>query len=128
VRGRRLREYPNGMSLSVPPTGDTSSIVNPYRGAYHPVTFYPQAPPTIDGRTTPVHGDSYKVRYDAVRQEIVLEQDRVCPIHRGDWIVLTSTATATATATNGKPQVPINFPKPQTHASHCVYYKMLATR
>jgi hypothetical protein len=112
------------MSLSVPPVGDTSSIVSPYRGAYHPVTFYPQAPPTIDDGTTPVHGDSYKVRYDAVRQEIVLEQDKICPIHRGDWIVLTSTTTAT----NGKPQVTINFPKPQSHASYCVCYKMLATR
>lgn len=87
------------MSLSVPPLGEVSSIVGAYRGMYHPATSYPTAPPATDGRTTPVHGDSYKVKYDIVRQEILLEQDKPCPLHRGDWIVLTTTAI------NGKPQV-----------------------
>ena len=87
------------MSLSVPPVGEVSLIVGAYRGMYNPATSYPPAPSAIDGRTTPVHGESYKVKYDSVRQEILLEQDKPCPLHRGDWIVLTTTAI------NGKPQV-----------------------
>jgi hypothetical protein len=97
------------MSLSVPPVGETSSIVGVYHGMYQP-NYYPQVSSTVDGRTTPVHGDSYKVRYDTVRQEIILEQDKPCPIHRGDWIVLTTTGPT------GKPQVPTASTKPQYHA------------
>jgi ubiquitin-conjugating enzyme E2 Q len=115
VAGRRIREYPNGMSLSVPPVGDNSLTVGPYHtmyppaayppAAYPPATYppatyppasypiaagSPQLSPSIDGRTTESRGDSYKVRYDPVRQEVILEQDRPCPVRRGDWIVLTT--------------------------------------
>ncbi len=102
VRGRRLREYPNGMSLSVPPVGDILSIVSPYHGAYLQTAFYPQAIPFADGKSTETQVDSYKVKYDQIRHEIVLEQDKPCPVRRGDWVVLT-------TATNGKPHVPVSM-------------------
>jgi hypothetical protein len=101
------------MSLSVPPVGDTSSIVGPHRALYspaaypppvHPPTTYspaaypaypaaagsPQVSPSTDGKAAESHGDSYKVRYDPIRQEVVLEQDKPCPVRRGDWIVLTA--------------------------------------
>lgn len=105
VVGRRIRQYPTGMSLSVPPVVEALSIAGSYRGmyspaAYSPVTYQPpayplsagspQVSPSADGKTAGGQGDSYKVRYDPVRQEVVLE-DRPCIIRRGDWIVLTAT-------------------------------------
>jgi hypothetical protein len=80
------------MSLSVPPVGDILSVIAPYRGVYSPAGIYPQALPSMDGKTAEGQGDSYKVRYDPIRQELVLEQDKPCPIRRGDWIVLITTA------------------------------------
>ena len=108
MRGRRLREYPTGMSLSVPPVGDVLPVIGPYRSLYSPAGAYPQAPPSMDGKAAEVYGESYKVRYDPIRQEIVLEQDKPCPIRRGDWIVLITTAI------NGKIKVHIDPVKLQS--------------
>jgi hypothetical protein len=98
------------MSLSVPPAGDVSPIIGQYVGMYSPAGFYPQATPPTDSKTSEVHGDSYKVRYDPTRQELVLEQDKPCSIRRGDWIVLITTAI------NGKIQVHIDPFKIQSRA------------
>jgi hypothetical protein len=102
------------MSLSVPPVGDILSAIDPYRGVYSPAVAYPQAPLSTDVKIAEVHGDSYKVRYDPIRQELVLEQDKPCPIRRGDWIVLITTLT------NGKIQVHIDPVKLQSRAGLCV--------
>jgi hypothetical protein len=93
------------------------SITGPYRGMYSPAGAYPQAPASTDGKTAEVHGDSYKVRYDPIRQEIVLEQDKPCPIRRGDWIVLT--------AINGKIKIHIDSVEPESRASLCVSHILL---
>ena len=90
------------MSLSVPLVGDILPVIGPYRGVYSPVGAYPQATPSTDVKTVEVHGNSHKVRYDPIRQEIVLEQDKPCPVRRGDWIVLITTVI------NGKIQVYID--------------------
>lgn len=72
------------MSLLVPPVDSKGQILA------HRAVFSPTVSPSADQEAFNGHGGSYKVKYDSIRQEIVLEQDKPCSIRRGDWIVLTA--------------------------------------
>ncbi|QSZ37655.1 hypothetical protein DSL72_008754 [Monilinia vaccinii-corymbosi] len=80
--GNRIREYPTGMSLSVPPAivpaGHTmlptvsSAIINGSNPASKPSSINPQ-------------GNVYDVDYDAQTQEATFEKGNVL-VHNGDWV------------------------------------------
>lgn len=78
---QRIREYPTGMSLSVPPV--KTHVTTKYAGRYGmvaPTTYNP-----IDGHTVP----EIEVKFDQGRQEIMFEDTSTCPVRNGDWIVIT---------------------------------------
>lgn len=76
---RRIREYPTGMSLAVPPKGSYVATQPAPVARYMVTAPKPQVvePPasTID------------VRFDQARQELIFDGE-LCPIRNGDWILL----------------------------------------
>lgn len=78
---RRIREYPVGMSLSVPSMPDTIHTSTPY--AY-------SAQPLAQNKTVDRVMESYNIKYDQNLREVVFDEENSCPVRRGDWIVLTT--------------------------------------
>jgi ubiquitin-conjugating enzyme E2 Q len=76
---RRIREYPTGMSLSVPSAPDIISTSTPY-----------SAQPLTQNKTVDRLTESYNVKYDQNLKEVVFDEENSCPLRRGDWIVLTT--------------------------------------
>jgi ubiquitin-conjugating enzyme E2 Q len=83
---QRLREYPTGMSLHVPPVTTSVTHVSGSRFGYQ----YP--PPVAAAVAVPVVASTEtttEVKYDIGRQEIIFaETVATCPVHNGDWIAM----------------------------------------
>ena len=81
---RRLKEYPDGLSLTVPPNDSLSySVPEPYNRYGVP---NPQPPETKQPRADV---PTYDVGFDGDRLEVIFfNQPQVCPVRRGDWIVM----------------------------------------
>ena len=86
---KRLKEFPDGLSLTVPAitTPDLFAAPDPY--GYNRNREPPQAP------TRKKPAESYAVGFDRARLELIFREDKPssCPIRRGDWIVLRNTDT-----------------------------------
>ena len=79
---RRLREYPTGMSLHVPPvmTGVTNSSNGRFNIFSAPPTVAPVAASTVNFT---------EVKYDIGRHEIIFaETVATCPVHGGEWVAI----------------------------------------
>jgi ubiquitin-conjugating enzyme E2 Q len=103
ARGRRLREYPTGMSLSVPPMPQVPFTDPTYvHGVLRTPHSVPQPLRTQRMGDIAVNGrnDSYTVKYDHVRQEAVLDSSKTCPLRRGDWITLIYPGKSTSGSRN----------------------------
>lgn len=72
------------MSLSVPPV--TKSVTSAYAGGRHRPT--PQAPKTVS--TISKKPTALEVKLDMDRQEVIFDAVGVCPVRRGDWVVMSS--------------------------------------
>nr|POE63040.1 isoform 2 of ubiquitin-conjugating enzyme e2 q2 [Quercus suber] len=84
---RKLKEFPLGLSLTVPPidisTANTSSVSTYGRNTGQGS----QAPPTISSSKAEV--PLYEVGYDAHKRELIFfKKPGTCPVSRGSWIVL----------------------------------------
>ncbi|KAH6672966.1 hypothetical protein B0J14DRAFT_654691 [Halenospora varia] len=77
----RLREYPTGMSLSVPPV--TNRVTNAMPSGFH-THLSPLPAPAAKEQTEEV----MSIKYDMTHQEVVLEEGQVCPVRAGDWVVI----------------------------------------
>jgi ubiquitin-conjugating enzyme E2 Q len=93
VQGQRMREYPTGMCLSVPPL--SSQIKNPSsQGQSIAPTVNPLARAQVLEQNMPSVSqsaskfNSYDVKYDPSHKEIIFKDEYPCPIRNGDWIVV----------------------------------------
>jgi ubiquitin-conjugating enzyme E2 Q len=84
----RIREYPTGMSLSVPPLRCVSNPIDPLY-PYMPYSA-PEPSPTIPPEGTAFEGskEPCKGKYDPTSQKFVMEEGLSFQIRRGDWVVL----------------------------------------
>lgn len=91
AKSLRIREYPIGMSLSVPLLRCVSNPVDPLY-QYMPYSA-PEPSPTFPLQVTTLEGskESLKGKYDSVRQEFVVEEGSSFHVRRGDWVVLSVT-------------------------------------
>lgn len=80
---RKLKDYPEGLALSVPPVDVTQSgYVQPIYGQQKSPATVPKEVPSL-----PV----YEVGFDYDRLEIIFfNKPEKCPVSRGSWIVLKS--------------------------------------
>jgi ubiquitin-conjugating enzyme E2 Q len=86
LQNRRLREYPTGMSLSVPPV--YTSVT---RSFLPPTNFYHQQPVVAtDPNDAQVGVD---VKLDLNRQELIFEDNETCPVQVGNWVVVSVPGT-----------------------------------
>jgi len=76
---RRIREYPTGMSLAVPPIGNLF-ITNPTS-----MSRYQLAVPKSQAAEPP--DTTINVRFDQIHQELVFDAE-TSPVRNGDWILL----------------------------------------
>jgi ubiquitin-conjugating enzyme E2 Q len=83
AKAQRLREYPTGMSLAIPPAKDASSIPNHNNMGFNQKSIIETEPGLSREPQT-----SIEVRYDSEKQEIILEQENAPSLRRGDWIIL----------------------------------------
>lgn len=86
---RRLKDYPNGLALMVPPNfAAAPNRDDPFAHAYLPVPGVTQQPQQPQVKPVTV---SYEVGFDRGNLEMLFMQPNVpekCPVKRGDWIVL----------------------------------------
>jgi ubiquitin-conjugating enzyme E2 Q len=85
----RLRDFPQGLSLAVPPPASNEvyalSESQYYRGHVVPAPVQ-QATQTTAGQ---IQDTSHKARYMAATNELLFEdKNRPCPVSNGSWIVL----------------------------------------
>lgn len=79
---RKLKDFPDGLSLTIPPID--GSISNPVVLPTYGMPAQPQAPPTLTEFPT------YEVGYDAGRRELIFHnKPNICPVSCGSWIVMT---------------------------------------
>ncbi|KAH8594769.1 hypothetical protein B0O99DRAFT_513387 [Bisporella sp. PMI_857] len=83
---RRIREYPTGMSLSVPAVLNTvTSSRAPNLHSFAPPR---QDTPVTNFRVTQEPESALEVKYDSIHQELIFETGTTCPIRNGDWVVI----------------------------------------
>ena len=90
---RRLKEYPDGLSLTVPPVDimANASPYDPYVG-YGAGMYGAQPAKKEPSKRTPA--ETFSVGFDRDRLEIIFfEKPAECPVRRGDWIVMKVTGT-----------------------------------
>lgn len=90
---RKLREYPTGMSLNVPPS---TSAAPPEQASYKPVSVIRRpiglAPEeTAAEKLANLSKVATDVKFDTDHQEILFEQGYFSPVHNGDWVTITVT-------------------------------------
>ena len=78
AQGRRIREYPTGMSLSVPFAPDRGTL------------YFNSAQSSTQSTTGDRRNGPYNVKYDQTQKEVIFDQEKSCQLRRGDWIVLTT--------------------------------------
>ena len=70
------------MSLAVPGVLIPSTVsMRPYR---HDQPQANVSEPLVDP------GEGIVVKFDSVRYEILFEDQQICPVHRGDWVILSN--------------------------------------
>jgi ubiquitin-conjugating enzyme E2 Q len=84
---RKLKEYPDGLSLTVPPNDPASyNVPDPYPSYRHHAQQNPQ-PEEIKKPREPA--PTFNVGFDCDRLEVIFfNAPEVCPVRRGDWIVM----------------------------------------
>ncbi|KAF7190440.1 Ubiquitin-conjugating enzyme E2 Q2 [Pseudocercospora fuligena] len=86
---RKLKEFPDGLSLIVLPVDPKKyNVADPY--AYY---GYRGAKPAAEGKTLDgsVNNTAYDVGYDRQKGELIFfAKPDECPVRSGDWIVITS--------------------------------------
>lgn len=91
---RRLKDFPDGLSITVPPI-DTSAynVIDPLVG-YRAFRYSNgSTPPKKEEKPRPVQ--KYEVGFDLSRCEIIFYDRSVpCPVRRGNWIILNSDTVA----------------------------------
>ena len=88
VQGRRLREYPTGMSLAVPPI--VTSVTH--------MATHGSVDNTIPQTTPQALGPDIKpidIKFDLNRQEVIFETGQSNPVRNGDWVVITTPGVQT---------------------------------
>lgn len=86
---RRLKDFPDGLSLTVPPVDLAKyNFVDPYAARYaarHPTRVQEKA----DEKKKEDH-PTYRVGFDQSKLEIIFHDTQGgCPVRRGNWIVMT---------------------------------------
>ncbi|KAK3699289.1 hypothetical protein LTR37_016532 [Vermiconidia calcicola] len=87
---RKLKEFPDGLSLAVPPA-DTAAYnaTDPYGGGYGYNYRHNQQTPQEEKRAARELVPVFEVGFDRERLEIIFfEKSDACPVRRGDWIVM----------------------------------------
>lgn len=80
---QRIREYPVGMSLSVPEDLNLVTRDGPYSLQHDSQT----ASSLADGVLRP---SEYTVKFDCVRHEVIFEDIKSSPVHNGDWVIVSN--------------------------------------
>ena len=90
---RKLKEYPDGLSITVPPVDASSSnATDPYAGNYY--AGRQQNPEPEEKKKDRPVAPTYEVGFDRDRLEaIFFDKPDVCPVRRGDWIVMKTSGT-----------------------------------
>lgn len=85
---RKLKEYPDGLALMVPPVDPSQySVADPYAGRYGRGVAQPEKKDV--NKMSESDLPKYEVGFDRDKLEILFfEKSQPCPIRRGDWIVL----------------------------------------
>lgn len=90
---RRLKEYPDGLSLMVSPV---EAIANPVYDPYARGAYGGQAQ-QVETPNMRAPSEMFSVGFDRDRLEMIFfEKPAVCPVRRGDWIVMKPTGTVDA--------------------------------
>ncbi|RDL41264.1 uncharacterized protein BP5553_01243 [Venustampulla echinocandica] len=93
---RKIREYPTGMNLNVPPV----TVL-----AAHSSNPIPRSM-SIPGSTIPVQStDLLDVKLDSNRQEVLFEEGSSCPVRNGEWIALKVDGAGNGALSSGHYQV-----------------------
>ena len=79
---QRIREYPTGMSLSVPSVSTSVTSFRPTSRSFQP----PILPAQVPVEEPP--NSAVDVKFDLCRQELLFDNSTTCQIRRGDWIVI----------------------------------------
>lgn len=93
-QARRLREYPTGMSLSVPPV--LSSVTgSTYAGRIHPTVPKNGAKPAME--IPDASSLQVEVKFDLQRQEVTFVDEKLMssPVRNGDWIIIIAAGKST---------------------------------
>ena len=80
---RKLKEYPDGLSLTVPPSDPSYTVAEPYNRYGQP------NPQPAEVKQPRPEVPTWEVGFDADRLEIIFfNKPETCPVKRGDWIVM----------------------------------------
>lgn len=114
---RKLKTFPDGLDLMVPPIDPAAYNVTDPMSAHHRARFGLPPPVPAQKREYPV----YDVGFDQAKLELIFEkppQQGGCPVRRGTWIVLTCEAQkdmdlhCRVVETNFFPTITIDQPVP----------------
>ncbi|CZR58141.1 related to ubiquitin conjugating enzyme [Phialocephala subalpina] len=83
---QRLREYPTGMSLMVPPV--SARITQAYTTGYGHRSLQPPAVTTV-AVPADVASLLHDVQFDINRHEMLFDAGQSCPVRIGEWVVVT---------------------------------------
>lgn len=86
VQGQRLREYPTGMSLMVPPV--TTSITQSYT-SYGMRQIIQPAAQSAPIEPVDVSNLVLEVQFDTGRQELLFDAGQSVPVRVGEWVIIT---------------------------------------
>ncbi|KIN03673.1 hypothetical protein OIDMADRAFT_158409 [Oidiodendron maius Zn] len=91
AKAQRIREYPTGMCLLIPPpTGPITNPVAPHGQSIAPTVSPPAAIGSMRSASRPgFNFDALDVKYDLARKEIIVKDDQPCSLRNGDWVVVT---------------------------------------
>lgn len=93
ARQGKLRDFPSGLSLMVPPhssyASDYQNLQQQGYSAWSQTPAQPPAAPTTSGAQDAM---ALKTRWNAVTKEILFEnKSEKCPVRAGDWIIIRAT-------------------------------------
>lgn len=81
--GKKLKTYPTGLGLLVPPVG----AVSPITTTQDPYSYY--GAPSAPSNNAPIPKDqAHKTKFNRSGRELLFEAGVKCPFRVGDWIVI----------------------------------------
>ncbi|CAK3742291.1 related to ubiquitin conjugating enzyme [Lecanosticta acicola] len=90
----RLKDFPDGLSLQVPPVDSTAHIATDHYSRPYPPAGSPAGKGATPKKKEKDHA-SYKVGFDRSKLEIIFHDSSIkCPVRTGSWIVIQSVAIA----------------------------------